>query len=75
MTQNGNITIFNFFLRRKLFNKKFINLSLIEFYAFVINNEDILKHDFGEAVSQKARQIKLKLDELKVVDWKAHHFY
>ncbi|MDE6284874.1 MAG: DEAD/DEAH box helicase family protein, partial [Bacilli bacterium] len=59
------------FFRGKLFTKKFVDLSLIEFYAFVINNEDILKHDFQEAVSQKARQIKLKLDELKVVDWKA----
>src|SRR5574344_536323 len=58
------------FFRGKLFTKKFIDLSLIEFYAFVINNEDILKHDFQEAVSQKARQIKLKLDELKILDWK-----
>lgn len=59
------------FFRGKLFTKKFVDLSLLEFYAFVINNEDILKHDFQEAVSQKARQIKMKLDELKIVDWKA----
>ena len=59
------------FFRGKLFTKKFVDLSLIEFYAFAINNEDILKHDFQEAVSQKARQIKLKLDDLKIVDWKA----
>ncbi|MEG0314934.1 MAG: DEAD/DEAH box helicase family protein [Erysipelotrichaceae bacterium] len=57
------------FLRGKLFTKKFIDLSLIEFYAFVINNEDVLKYDFQVAVSQRAR--KIKLDELKILDWKA----
>ena len=51
------------FFRGKLFTKKFVDLSLIEFYAFVINNEDILKHDFQEAVSQKSRQMKMKFDE------------
>ena len=55
------------FFRGKLFTKKFVDLSLIEFYAFVINNEDILKHDFQEAV----RQMKMKFDELKILDWKA----
>ena len=59
------------FYRGKLFTKKFVDLSLIEFYAFVINNEDILKHDFQEAVSQKSRQMKMKFDELKILDWKA----
>lgn len=59
------------FFKGKLFTKKFVDLSLIEFYAFVINNEDILKHDFQEAVSQKSRQMKMKLDELKIMDWKA----
>lgn len=59
------------FFKGKLFTKKFVDLSLIEFYAFVINNEDVIKHDFQEAVSQKARQMKLKFEELKVTDWKA----
>lgn len=59
------------FFRGKLFTKKFVDLSLIEFYAFVINNEDILKHDFQEAVSQNSRQMKMKFDELKILDWKA----
>lgn len=59
------------FFKGKLFTKKFVDLSLIEFYAFVINNEDILKHDFQEAVSQKSRQMKMKFDELKMLDWKA----
>ncbi|MEG1313025.1 MAG: DEAD/DEAH box helicase family protein [Bacilli bacterium] len=59
------------FNKGKLFTKKFVDLSLIEFYAFVINNEDMLKYDFQEAVSQKARQIKLKFEELKENDWKA----
>lgn len=59
------------FFRGKLFTKKFVDLSLIEFYAFVINNEDILNHDFQEAVSQKSRQMRMKFDELKIIDWKA----
>lgn len=58
------------FLRRKLFTKKFINLSLVEFYAFVINNEDKLKYDFLEAVSQEARQIAIKMESIKELDFK-----
>ncbi len=57
------------FWKQKLFNKKFVDLSLTEFYAFVINNEEKLKYDFQEAVSQKARQQKLKLEELKETNW------
>lgn len=58
------------FLRRKLFTKKFINLSLVEFYAFVINNEDKLKYDFLEAVSQEARQISIKSESIKETEFK-----
>lgn len=58
------------FFKGKFFTRKFVDLTLLEFYAFVINNEDILKHDFQEAVSQKARQQKLKLEELKESIWK-----
>ena len=58
------------FFKGKLFNKKFVNLSLIEFYAFIINNETLIKEDFKEAVSQKARQSKLNLNELQFIDWK-----
>ena len=59
------------FLKNKLFSRKFVDLTLIEFYAFVINNEHVLKYDFAEAVSQRARQQKLKLEELHETDWKA----
>lgn len=58
------------FLRRKLFTKKFINLSLVEFYAFVINNEDKLKYDFLEAVSQEARQISIKSESVQETEFK-----
>lgn len=58
------------FLGRKLFTKKFINLSLVEFYAFVINNEDKLKYDFLEAVSQEARQISIKSESIKEAEFK-----
>lgn len=59
------------FWKQKLFSKKFVDLTITEFYAFVINNESALKHDFQEAVSQKARQMKMKFEELKELDWKA----
>lgn len=58
------------FLRRKLFTKKFINLSLIEFYAFIINNEDKLKYDFLEAVSQESRQTSIKSETIKEIPFK-----
>lgn len=58
------------FLRRNLFTKKFINLSLIEFYAFVINNEDKLKYDFLEAVSQEARQVAIKSESIKEIEFR-----
>lgn len=57
------------FWKQKLFTKKFVDLTLTEFYAFVINNVDLLKLDFSEAVSQKARQMKMKFEELKEIDW------
>ncbi len=59
------------FLRGRIFNRKFVDLTIPEFYAFVINNEEILKHDFQEAVSQKARQQKLKFEDIQEIDWKA----
>ena len=58
------------FLKRKLFTEKFIDLSLVEFYAFVINNEDKLKYDFLEAVSQEARQIAIKAETIKEIPFK-----
>lgn len=58
------------FLKRKLFTKKFIDLSLVEFYAFVINNEDKLKYDFLEAVSQESRQVALKTESIKEMQFK-----
>lgn len=57
------------FWKQKLFTKKFVDLTLIEFYAFVINNVDLLKNDFSEAVNKQARQMKMKFEELKELDW------
>ena len=57
------------FWKQKLFTRKFVDLTLTEFYAFVINNVDLLKADFSEAVSQKARQMKMKFEELKETTW------
>ena len=58
------------FLKRNLFTKKLINLSLIGFYAFIINNEEKLKYDFLEAVSQEARQISIKSESIKELEFK-----
>ena len=58
------------FSKSKLFSKKFVDLSLLEFYAFIINNHDIIKHDFEEAVNQKARQMKMKLEGIKESNWR-----
>lgn len=58
------------FLKRKLFTRKFINLSLVEFYAFIINNEHTLKYDFLEAVSQESRQTAIKYESIKDVEFK-----
>ena len=54
----------------KGYSKRFLDLKIVEFYAFVINNVDLLKHDFTEAVSQKARQTKLSLQNIKESEWK-----
>lgn len=58
------------FLKRRIFTRKFIELSLIEFYAFIINNEKILKEDFLEAVSQETRQTLIKEDTIKEIPFK-----
>lgn len=54
----------------KGYSKRFLDLKIVEFYAFVINNVDTLKHDFTEAVSQKARQSKLSLETITESEWK-----
>lgn len=53
----------------KGYSKRFVDLKIREFYAFVINNVDLLKHDFMEAVSKEARQEKLRLEEVKESEW------
>ena len=53
------------FLKRYLFQRKFLNLALKDFYAFIINNEDVLKHDCYEAIAQPYEQAQLKLNEIR----------
>ena len=57
------------FFKGQLFKSKFVDLSLMQFYAFIINNHDVIKHDFEEAVNQETRQIKMKLEGIKESDW------
>lgn len=59
------------FLGNILFNKKVLKLNKKEFYAFIINNEEIIKHDIMEAVAQKAaQQVKLKMQFKKAANFK-----
>lgn len=59
------------FLDNIVFNKKVLKLKKKEFYAFIINNEDLLKQDILEAVSQKReQQVKLKMNYKKEVTYK-----
>ena len=53
----------------KGYSKRFLDLKIVEFYAFVINNVNLLKNDFAEAVSQKARQTKLELETIIEKEW------
>ncbi len=41
-------------------DKKILNLNRKEYYAFIINNEDKIKDDFREAVSQYSLQLTIK---------------
>jgi type III restriction enzyme len=59
------------FLDNIVFNKKILKLKKKEFYAFIINNEDMLKQDILEAVAQKReQQVKLKMNYKKEVTYK-----
>lgn len=50
-------------------NYKLLNLSLKEFYAFIINNIELLKRDFIEVSSKKYKHLEL-FKENKVEDFK-----
>ena len=52
------------FLKRKLFKKRFFDMDLNEFYAFIINNERLIRQDILEAVSQKAIQLSIDYDKI-----------
>ena len=59
------------FLENILFPKKILKLKKKEFYAFIINNEELLKQDILEAVSQKReQQVKLKMEYKKNASFK-----
>lgn len=42
-------------------NKKLLNLNTAEFYAFVVNNEHLLKEEFREVTSEMSKQNTLNL--------------
>lgn len=54
---------------RNLF-QKILTLSKKEFYAFVINNEEKLKDDFREAVSQNNEQLNLQINTMREEEFK-----
>lgn len=51
------------------YSKRFLDLKIVDFYAFIINNVTELKHDFTEAVSQAGRQEQIKLENVKEINW------
>lgn len=57
------------FYKGRHFSKKILNLKLDEFYAFIINNNEILSNDFEEASSQRVSQEKMKLNYINEFDW------
>lgn len=59
------------FLDNIIFQKKILKLNKKQFYAFIINNEEKLRHDLLEAVAQKReQQVKLKMNFKKTVSFK-----
>lgn len=48
--------------------KNILKLRKSDFYAFIINNENILKHDINEAISQHVERENIKIPETK--EWK-----
>lgn len=50
------------FKKKEGFLNKLLSLPTKEFYAFVINNEDLLKNDFREAANELTKQLLLHLD-------------
>jgi len=48
-------------------NKKLLNLTTAEFYAFIINNEHELKEEFREVTADMATQMSMKLNPKKSI--------
>ena len=53
------------FFKNDFYSKKILTLSKKDFYAFVINNEEKLKKDIDEAISQETEQLELKYPKTK----------
>ena len=49
--------------------QKILSLNKKDFYAFIINNEELLKDDIREAVSQNNEQMNLRLEGIKEGDF------
>ena len=63
-SDTGAKIIRRLFKKKEGFTGKLLNLPVKSYYAFVINNEDILKDDFREAANELAKQIILHTDPI-----------
>ena len=60
-TAETKVILERLFRKNKNQNNKLINLETAEFYAFVINNEKVLKEDFREIGAKMMEQLPLKM--------------
>ncbi len=60
-TAETKVILERLFRKKKNQNNKLINLETAEFYAFVINNEKILKEDFREIGAKMMQQLPIKM--------------
>lgn len=59
-----------FMFNLRSLSQKILSLGKKDFYAFIINNEEKLKDDMKEAVSQNNEQLNFQIDAIKESDFK-----
>lgn len=78
MTQAKVKTILERLFRKSSNNGKLLNLETDEFYAFIINNKDLIKHIFREVTAQMAVQenflMKPKILDFKIPEQELYRF-
>lgn len=60
--QKTKVILERLFRKNTLVRNKILSLTTPEFYAFIINNEKLLRVDFREATAQAGQQLRLTFD-------------